>query len=82
MDINDLAFVKSSLSAMRPADWLNVSEQSKVPLGTLRKIAYGEVSDPRFWTIKKLADHFRSLQSAPNLTPGRRRASDRKDRTK
>lgn len=73
MDTNDLDFVKASLEAMRPTDWDEVSDGSGVPLGTLRKIAYGEVLDPRYWTVKKLADYFRAIEPNHN-----RRTTDKK----
>lgn len=60
MDTNDLSFVKKALDSMRPVEWAVVAEKSGVPLGTLRKVAYGEVTDPRFWTVNKLATYFRT----------------------
>lgn len=63
MDTDDLSFAKASLSEIRPTDWDEVANLSGVPLGTLRKIAYGEVADPRYSTVKKLADYFRSVQA-------------------
>ncbi|CAL62431.1 Hypothetical protein HEAR2300 [Herminiimonas arsenicoxydans] len=71
MDTNDLTFVKNALEAIRPTDWDVVAEKSGVPLGTLRKVAYGEVTDPRFWTVKKLADYFRSVSGTQPLVEGR-----------
>lgn len=64
MDIDDLTFVKESLGQIRPTDWTSVADKSGVPLGTLRKVAYGEVADPRFWTVKKLADYFRAKSAS------------------
>lgn len=71
MHTNDLSYVKAQLGDMRPADWETVAEKSGVPLGTLRKIAYAEVSDPRFWTVKKLADYFRQKEKRGKPTEKR-----------
>ncbi|MBF8177682.1 hypothetical protein [Herminiimonas contaminans] len=71
MDTNDLTFVKNALEAIRPTDWDVVAEKSGVPLGTLRKVAYGEVTDPRFWTVKKLADYFRSESADQPVIEGK-----------
>lgn len=61
MHTNDLSYIKAQLGLMRPADWTTVAEKSGVPLGTLRKIAYSEVEDPRFNTVNKLNTYFRGL---------------------
>jgi hypothetical protein len=55
-----------------------VAEKSGVPLGTLRKIAYEEVTDPRFWTVKKLADHFREQEALRLAADADRRAGERR----
>jgi len=75
MHTNDLIYVKTQLGQMRPADWEAVAEKSGVPLGTLRKIAYSEVTDPRFSTVKRLADYFRNKEKR---VAARRSGSDRR----
>lgn len=56
-----LQFVRDNLGAMRPSEFEAVSQKTGVPLGTIRKIHYGEVTDPRIGTIQALYDYFRAL---------------------
>jgi predicted transcriptional regulator len=78
MDTNDLDYVKSELSRMRPIDWEEVATLSGVPLGTLRKIAYSEVEDPRFSTVKRLADYFRDREAQRIAAEADRRKQERR----
>lgn len=58
MDDTFLQFVRSGLAQLRPSQFVEVSEQTGIPLGTIRKIHYGEVDDPRVGTIQALHDYF------------------------
>lgn len=49
---------------MKPAEFATVSDLSGVPEGTIRKIHYGEVPDPRISTVQRLYNHF-ERQRAP-----------------
>ena len=55
-----LQFVRDNLARLRPSDFDQVSERTGVPLGTIRKIHYGEVADPRIGTVQALYDYFRA----------------------
>lgn len=72
MEQSFLAFVKSELGRLKQADWLQISEKTGVPIGTIRKIHYGEVADPRIGTIQPLYDHFIAARKAE---PKRKRAA-------
>lgn len=64
MDDSFLNFVRHGLSQLRPSQFSEVSEQTGIPLGTIRKIHYGEVDDPRVGTVQALHDYF-SKQAHP-----------------
>lgn len=53
-----LSFVRTELSELRPSQFPQVSKATGVPVGTIRKLHYGEVSDPRIGTVQALHDFF------------------------
>lgn len=62
--MDDLEFVRSELQKVPLKDLDRLAELSRVPFGTLQKIKYGETADPRYTTVKLLAEHFRSKEAA------------------
>jgi len=60
MDINFLAFVKSELAHLKPVQFEEVSKATGISIGTIRKIHYGEVEDPRVSSVQALYDFFRA----------------------
>jgi len=60
MDTNFLAFIKAELGHLKPSQFSEISESTGVPLGTIRKIHYGEVVDPRTSTVQALYDYFQA----------------------
>jgi predicted transcriptional regulator len=71
MNVPILDAVKSQLAKLRPSDFVALAKATGVPEGTIRKIHYGEVSDPRIGTVQKLHDYF--VGPPPRAT--RRRAA-------
>lgn len=53
-----LCFVRAELARIGPARFGALSKESGVPLGTIRKVHYGEVADPRISTVQSLHDCF------------------------
>lgn len=64
MDLTFLTYVKRELAKLRPADFGLVAKETGIPESTIRKIHYGEVTDPRVGTIQSLYDHFKRLEAA------------------
>lgn len=60
MNTNMLNHVIASLKAITPKYWVDVSSATGVPISTVRKVAYGEVLDPRYSTVHALYYYFRS----------------------
>lgn len=58
MRMSLLDAVKGELAKLRPSDFLALAAATGVPEGTIRKIHYGEVADPRVGTVQRLHDHF------------------------
>lgn len=54
-----LAYVVSSLRAIGPKGWPEVSVATGKPISTLRKIAYGDRKNPRLDTIEPIANYCR-----------------------
>lgn len=63
MEIPMLVYVKARLAELRPMDFDVVAQKSGVPIGTIRKVHYGEVDHPRIDTIQRLHDYFRSISA-------------------
>lgn len=62
--MDDLTFVRGELQKIALKDLDALASDCGVPFGTLQKIKYGSTADPRFQTVKALADHFRSRAPA------------------
>lgn len=62
--MDDLTFVIAELQKVALKDLTALAEQSGVPFGTLQKIKYGATDNPRYTTVKTLADHLRSRAAA------------------
>ncbi len=62
--MNDLELVKERLSETAISDLPALAEKTGVPFGTLHKIKYGKTKNPRFDTVKPLADYFREREAA------------------
>jgi len=58
--MDDLSFVRGELQKVALKDLEDLADKCGVPFGTLQKIKYGTTDDPRFNTVKLLADHFRA----------------------
>jgi len=55
-----LTYVRQQLSKLQPIDFQTVADATGVSLGTIRKIHYGEVTDPRVSSVQALYDYFKS----------------------
>ena len=51
------------LRSFKHSDLRNIAAASKVPEGTVRKLYYGEVENPRIRTIEALHNYFNVLQA-------------------
>jgi transcriptional regulator with XRE-family HTH domain len=61
--MDDLSLVKTELSKLDYSGIERVSVESGVPAGTITKVRSGETSDPRYNTVKRLANYFRAKAS-------------------
>jgi hypothetical protein len=52
-----------------------IAEETGVPLGTLRKIAYGERDNPRVGAVQSLLDFFEEVESGRRAMPDPRPVS-------
>jgi hypothetical protein len=68
METSLLEFVRDNLAALKQADWERIALETRVPLGTIRRIRYGEVSNPRIGSIQPLYNYFRQQGQAPAKT--------------
>lgn len=59
--MDDLELVKKGLADTPLSELPAVSEKTGVPFGTLHKIKYGKTQNPRFDTVKPLADYYKAL---------------------
>jgi len=62
--MDDLQLIKERLSGIAISDLKDLGEKSGVPFGTLFKIKYDTTKNPRFDTVKRLADYFRQQETA------------------
>lgn len=62
--MDDLELVKKRLRATPFSDLKPLGEKVGVSLGALFKIKYGTTKNPRFETVKVLADHYKSEAAA------------------
>lgn len=62
--MDDLDFVRGELQKAPLKDLNGLADASGVPFGTLQKIKYGETVDPRYNTVKILAEYFRNRAAA------------------
>jgi hypothetical protein len=60
--MDDLQLVKARLAATPISQLEKLGDVTGVPFGTLFKIKYGTTKNPRWETVKPLADHFRKEQ--------------------
>jgi hypothetical protein len=60
--MDDLQLIKSRLAAIPISELRALGESSGIPFGTLFKIKYGTTKNPRFDTVKPLADYFRAQE--------------------
>lgn len=58
MPADFLTFVREHLAHLGPSRFEEVAKKTGVSLGTIRKIHYGEVADPRIGSIQPLHDFF------------------------
>lgn len=49
--MNDLEEIRAALMAMGRRRWEEVADKSGVPFSTIKKFAYGQVSDPAYSTV-------------------------------
>ena len=57
--MDDLQLIQEELSATPISELRALGRKAKVPFGTLFKIKYGTTKNPRFDTVRVLADYFR-----------------------
>ena len=60
--MDDLQLVKTELEKLRLSDLDSVAHGSGVPVDTIIKLKYGTTRNPRYETVKPLADHFRKIE--------------------
>lgn len=58
--MDDLKLVQARLSQVALKDLPAESRRTRVPAGTLTKIKYRTTKNPRYQTVKKLADYYRA----------------------
>lgn len=58
--MDELQLVRKALDQVPLSELPKHAKASKVPFGTLQKIKYGTTKNPRFSTVRKLADYFKS----------------------
>jgi hypothetical protein len=63
--MDEFQLVLKALDQVRLSDLQKHATASKVPFGTLLKIKYGTTKNPRFSTVRKLADHFNKSTVCP-----------------
>lgn len=54
-----LSVIKAELASLKPSEFDVIAHKSGVPLSTIRKVHYGEVTNPRIATVQALFDYFR-----------------------
>jgi predicted transcriptional regulator len=57
--MDDLSFVRAELEHYDYARLAHLERETGVPAGTMAKIKGGQTADPRYSTVRKLADYFR-----------------------
>jgi hypothetical protein len=62
--MDDLELIQTRLAVVPISDIPQLAVASGVPFGTLFKIKYGTTKNPRFDTVKALANYFRSQDAA------------------
>lgn len=58
--MDDLELVKERLAATPISQLKALGKACGVPFGTLFKVKYGTTKNPRYDTVKPLAEHFRA----------------------
>jgi predicted transcriptional regulator len=62
--MDDLALIKSCIADMPRARLAEIASASGVPFFTLLKIRDGHTKNPRYQTVKALAQHLKALEAA------------------
>lgn len=58
--MDDLTLVKAELAKLDPKGLERLQDEADVPATTAAKIRSGETKDPRYQTVRKLANYFRA----------------------
>jgi len=58
--MDDLTLVKKELEAYNYPDLQQLEGETGVPAGTIAKIKGGQTPDPRYSTVRRLANYFRA----------------------
>jgi hypothetical protein len=61
--MDDLSLVRAELAKLDYKDLPQLESESGVPVGTSAKIKCGETKNPRYDTVRLLANHFRARAS-------------------
>jgi hypothetical protein len=62
--MDEIQSIRSALMAMGRSRWMALALKCHVPFSTIKKLAYGQVQDPRHRTVVALA---KALRESPEL---------------
>jgi hypothetical protein len=69
--MDDLQLVRHELGKLRLSELDSVANGSGVPVDTIIKLKYGTTKNPRYETVKPVADFLRSQGKDPDEPPGK-----------
>lgn len=64
LGMDEIENIRSALLALERSKWMVLAIKCRVPLSTIKKLAYGQVQDPRHRTVVALA---KALRESPEL---------------